>query len=795
MIERVRKIFRGIFNPKTINESDRRRLAFIALAVCFLVFSTAITALDSLFPDLRGIQSIQEGGIASNDIVAPFSHSYVSEILTARDQEAAAASILPIFDPPDPNVSRQQIQLLRQILDFVDNVRRDPYSTTSQKVSDISQITALTLDESVITSILMMENDLWRSVDTETTSVLERVMRESIRQSDLSTIIDSLPSQVTVRFDLDTANVVVALVSDLVRANRSLNSVNTELAREEAAASVRDVIRSFERGQVVIRSGTVIDEVDYEALREFNLLATNEVRGQTVIRAFLASLLILIVITFYILQKRPSVYNNLSYLGLLTAIFLGLLLGARLFATASPDQFYIYPLAALGLLAITFTSTEIAILVTASLALLVSLITNGSLELAVLGVTGGALGVLSMPRGERINSYFMAGIAVILTNITVILIFHLEGTSELMRLSELILYGVINGVLAAIVALVGMYLISFGFNLPTSLKLVELSQSNQPLLQRLLREAPGTYQHSLQVANLSEQAANAIGANAELVRVAALYHDIGKMLNPLFFVENQADGVNPHDVLHDPYRSADIIISHVTGGDRLARQNRLPARLRDFIREHHGTTLVLYFYNEALQRADDPETVDQNQFRYPGPKPQTRETAIMMLADTCESTVRARKPTSKQEISEIVTQIFDNRLQEGQLDESNITLKELDRVRTIFIEMLQAVFHPRINYPKISVPRPRTEELPPVKVENPAPTDERTSTAPSMPKVEEKMGTGETQRVTAEFPVLAIEEDDAPLPEVPRLRKSQQRVNDTSTSTPEKPEDTPPKEE
>ena len=185
------------------------------------------------------------------------------------------------------------------------------------------------------------------------------------------------------------------------------------------------------------------------------------------------------------------------------------------------------------------------------------------------------------------------------------------------------------------------------------------------------------------------------------MRVAALYHDIGKMLNPAFFVENQADNVNPHEALNDPYRSADIIISHVTDGEKLARQYRLPVRIRDFIMEHHGTTLVGYFYTRAVEQADDEEAVDIEQFTYPGPKPQTRETAIMMLADSCESTVRARKPSNKAEIVEIVDSIIDNRMRDGQLDEADLTLKDISITRDIFIEMLQAVFHPRINYPSL----------------------------------------------------------------------------------------------
>jgi putative nucleotidyltransferase with HDIG domain len=299
-------------------------------------------------------------------------------------------------------------------------------------------------------------------------------------------------------------------------------------------------------------------------------------------------------------------------------------------------------------------------------------------------------------------------------------------------------------------------------------------------LQRLLREAPGTYQHSLQVANLSEQAANAVGANADLTRVAALYHDIGKMLNPAFFVENQADNVNPHEVLNDPYRSADIIISHVTDGEKLGRQYHLPVRVRDFIMEHHGTTLVGFFYTRAVEQAGDEEAVDIEQFTYPGPKPQTRESAIMMLADSCESTVRARKPSNKAEIVDIVDGIIDNRMRDGQLDESNLTMRDLSVTRDIFIEMLQAVFHPRINYPSLP-PKRQTQEI---AVEVAAPVKEDVEALESVMKLEsgerehaiptdtQESGVRKTQTVEISA-IKPQEEDDAPMPEVPPLRRTQ----------------------
>ena len=583
----------------------------------------------------------------------------------------------------------------------------------------------------------------------------------------------------SLRFDTRTAAVIVALVKDLLRPNRFQNPTATDLARQTASNNIAPESRSFERGQIVVRAGQRLDNVDYEALSRLGLLESPNRRVQDVLRALLASLIVMVTVGLYLARFPDKYYSQARFLAVLGAIFLATLAAARLFG----GQYYLYPAAAMALTLVIITRNEIAIVCTIGLGLLVGIMANNSLEIAMMVIVGGIVGALVLRRSERLNNYFFAGLVIALTNVVIVVLFNLELVSvdEGTTLGTLILLAVLNGMISAMAALAAMYAVTLFFNLPTSLKLVELSQPNQPLLQRLLREAPGTYQHSLQVANLSEQAANTIGANAELMRVAALYHDIGKMLNPAFFVENQADNVNPHEVLNDPYRSADIIISHVTDGEKLARQYHLPVRVRDFIIEHHGTTLVGYFYTRAVEQADDQEAVDIEQFTYPGPKPQTRETAIMMLADSCESTVRARKPSNKAEIVEIVDSIIDNRMRDGQLDEANLTLKDISLTRDIFIEMLQAVFHPRINYPTLPSPasKRQTAELVP---EVASPLREEIEAIESITRAEagerttiEHEAVRATKTQTIELPIVKLDED-TPMPEVPPLRRTQ-RMN------------------
>jgi len=409
-------------------------------------------------------------------------------------------------------------------------------------------------------------------------------------------------------------------------------------------------------------------------------------------------------------------------------------------------------------------------------------------------MVGGLIGALTLRRTERLNSYFIVGMLIALGNAAVITLFSISTPIDnAAELTGNLLAVLLNGALAAGAALVGLYVVTLLFNLPTALKLTELSQPNNPLLQRLLREAPGSYQHSLQVANLAEQAANAIGANAQLTHVAALYHDIGKMLNPAFFVENQRYTGNPHDTLNDPYRSADIIISHVTGGDEMAKQYRLPARIREFIREHHGTSTVYVFYKQAVILAgDDDSMVDIAEFSYPGPKPRSRETGILMLADSCEAAVRSVQPKSKQEIENTINAVIDGKRADGQLDDSGLTLKDLKVTKEIFVEMMQAIFHPRINYSDaISKVRKSVNDTDKISSVTEAPAVKQEPEPPSKPSPKtitaEMVKTTPRATRTVEPPVVVRdddEDDDTPMQEVPRLRRSSEdtaEVNGKST--------------
>ena len=736
------------------------RMLFVALV--FWLTSTAIVAYPAIAPGSAALTELREGDLAPIDIIAPRDSQFVSQLRTQEQRQSAAAAVQPIYDAPDPEVARIQTARARQIFAYVEDIRRDPYASAEQKIADLEQIGDLSLASETRIGLLALEPERWLQAQLQIVSVLERVMRDSIREEDLPLIRrERVPLAVSLTFSADEADVIVDIAADLVRFNTRKNPELTEEVRNTAAAAVDPVTRSFISGERIVSAQQRIDALQLEALRELGLTQLQENRWQTVAQAALASALVLLLGAVYLWRWPRSRFRKdwLLLASLLGAIFLFLLLARFL---VGGERIYAYPAAAIALIFVGLVGMEGIFLSMLPLSLLLTLMVGGSLEIGVMLLAGGLAGALYLRRSARFSEYFLASLLIAAVNITVLTLFNLTLGADSALDEWTIFLASLNGMLSIFVALAALYAVTMLFNQPTSFKLIELARPNQPLLQRLLREAPGTYTHTLQVANLAEQAAQAIGADAELTHVASLYHDIGKVLNPAFYIENQAEMGNPHDALADPYRSADILIDHVREGEKLAKVEHLPSRIRDFIREHHGTTLNDYFYQRACEQFHGQE-VEVAAFRYPGPRPRSRETAILMLADSSEAATRARSPRTRQEVAEIVQQIFHARRDEGQLDEAPLTLKELRQVEDIFVDMLQATFHPRIDYPQ--------------RADRDADRDEEVEAAPMLEDT-----VVSPAALVPEPPAPPEEDDEAPLAEVPPLRRSRRSLTDETAA-------------
>ena len=401
-------------------------------------------------------------------------------------------------------------------------------------------------------------------------------------------------------------------------------------------------------------------------------------------------------------------------LWLLPPLLLALVAGAALsLIPADPFLPYLFPVPAFSVALAVAIDAPLSILVTVLAGLAMGYAGNASLALTTYVVIGGLVGALSLKWVERKYRLLWSGIYVALSNVVVVLIFSLSGGElDSLELAQFLVAGIANGILSAGLASIGFFAADVLLGHTSSLQLLELAQPSQPALRELLQRAPGTYHHSLMVSSLAEQAAEQVGADALLVRVGGLYHDVGKMLQPEYFIENQQSGSNGHDQL-DPRSSAQIIVSHVKKGLDLARKYGLPREVHAFIAEHHGTTLVRFFHHQALEQAGDPAQVDEADFRYPGPRPRSKETALVMLADGCEAAVRAENPASVEETVKIVEGIIMDRASSGELDESGLTVHEINVTRDTFVRMFQGVLHRRVKYPKEETEQPAEQPATP----------------------------------------------------------------------------------
>lgn len=687
------------------NIDPQRTRAFVVVAsvmvaaVAFGLCCTLIVAFDDIFLEFNSVANLTIGSVPTEDIIAREERSFVSEILTEQERNNVLSQAPPVFYPPDPNVARQQRELTETILVYIDNVRADAYASLERQIADIKAITSLQLNENedAIIAILQLPDDSWLQVRSEIISVLERVMREEIRGADLRKAREQLPTQVSLRLTPQESQIVTLITADVLRANTFENPEQTAIDRAEALNSVESQQRQFIAGQTVAPANQPIDSLSFEALQELGLLAQTSNRGAHIARALMASVLVVVLLGLYISRfEQQLLTQSRQDLLLMAVLFIVALAALRMFGIAN---IYLMPAAALGIVYVAIATPNLAIVGAVGFAFLGGLLSRSpSLEIASLIAAGNIAAILTLRNAGRLNNYFVAGLFVGLANAAVVAIFALQVGFDGQNATSL-LQAFFSGVLIApTTSFAVMYALTVLLNLATPFKLMDLSQPSKQLLQRLLREAPGSYQHSLQVANLAEQAADAIGADAQMTHVAALYHDIGKMSNPFFFTENQQHIHNPHDALDDPYRSADIIINHVIEGDQIGKKYNLPNRIREFIREHHGTTQVFVFYQRALADAGDENGVDPADFSYPGPIPQSRETAILMMADSCESAIRAVKPQSNQDISDLVHGIIEDKRNRGQLDASMLTLNDLRKIEATFIDIFRGLFHPRIDY-------------------------------------------------------------------------------------------------
>ena len=641
---------------------------------------------------------LQEGSVAPYTVVAPKRITYDSQVLTEEARERAALSVPEQYDVAEGRIRRRQVSRAKEILEYMEIVRRDPYLTEDVRIDYLLAIDDFDLPPEIARKVIELTDAEWAEVVDDVPIVLDLVMRDEIRDTTLAAARRKVPALVDADINEDLGQVTIELTRALIRPNAVINPDRTEELRNAARDNVALQTVTIEADEAIIRGGDIADARDVEALIHIGLLQS-EWDWWTVVRAALFTALILTLTGAALYRLRPQTLGNVQEMAILVVTASIWLLGAKFMIIPHDWLPFLYPLAALSMLIAVLIDLRVGMVLTIAFMFIVQYMDNNALIMVYAG-TGALLGALVLGRAERLVAFVWAGIVIALSNLFSMGAFRAPfsdyNTSNLVQLHLIML---LNGGLSASVALIGYFVLGNLFGITTSLQLTELSRPTHPLLRQLLLKSPGTYHHTIVVSNLAERAAAAIGADAFLSRVGAYYHDIGKTVRPYFFTENIADGTSPHDKL-DPDTSAQIIISHVKEGLDLADKYHLPPRIRDFIREHHGRSLVKYFYIQAQQQADEETVVNADDFRYAGPSPRSKETAIMLLADTCEAAVRSIRPGSRAELKDLIDRLIDERIAEGELDDSNLTFKEVQTIKEVFMRVLEGVHHPRISYPE-----------------------------------------------------------------------------------------------
>jgi putative nucleotidyltransferase with HDIG domain len=676
----------------------------IYLAFLFLV-SVALAIVVVLFPMLE--QSLSPaptaGQLADRNYLAPRAITYASEILTEQKRQIAERTVSPIYTLPDTRLARQQLEALRATLAYISSVRADAFADSQQKLEDLAALEDITLNPSSGPIILGLTDARWQEIQQESIVVLEKVMSSSIRPEGLVDARSHILAKVSLTMPEEQASMVSELVSSFVVPNSQYSDALTQEAQQKVRLAISPVTRSYAPGQIIAFKGQVLEEEEVEALHQLGLVGPGE-NLLEMVSATTLTLLLLVLLLFY-LGRRQALWNgDVRKVGLMAVLFLGFLCSARLVIPAHTVIPYAFPLATFCLTIAVLFGVELAMVFALPLAILTTIGLPNALELTIYYTLSGMFGILAAGRARRLASFFWAGAAIAVAGSVIILIYRSPlPTTDRIGLLTLIGASFFNGLASASLTILLQNALAGFLGTVTPLQLMDLTRPDHPLLHILLQDAPGTYQHSLQVANLAEQAAEQIGADPLLTRVGALYHDIGKTRNPFFFIENQPPGsLNPHDDLV-PEVSAGLVIRHVSDGMELGRKYHLPERILDFIAEHHGTAITRYQYCRAIEAVNgDERSVDADKFRYPGPRPRSLEVAVLMLADGSEARVRAERPENEEKLRILVEGLISDRVSTGQLDETELSLKDLTSILESFVATLRGMYHPRLTYPQLA---------------------------------------------------------------------------------------------
>ncbi len=738
-VSRARNFFYR-FTDKLTEEKNEHKVRIL------LLFLTAALLSLLIVPDQHFVTSrFNAGDIATTDIRATQRYILQDEILTEKKRTAAMASV-PFVYNYYPNRAKELTGRFEQALSLVPEAKnRDTTETKDTLLRSVAEalgcsITVRELNtlervgakenflseiKRILTEVyarkVVADNKLFSAdrshgiviIDTESGKIADRsdVAASSIDVAEAGKILQKM--YIKGAGGYRNSEIIKGVLVKALQPNLVFDRDATEKKKSEVSAAVKPVFFQVKRGEMIVREGERISEEQALKLNKIFQVRQGIHRFFSGIGIF-AIILVIFYFPYRFSQKSIRKFSpsckDLMFLSTLTLIVFLLLKTSHNISSAlgmtfphidTNIYFYLFPFAASTMLVRIILNSEVALVYCTACAPLLGILFNNSLPVVIYALLGGVIGAHGVRHCKDRGTIYTAGLKVSVVNMALAAPFQfLNDGMFSMQIVYVVIFAFIGGIINALVVSGTIPVVEALFQYTTDIKLLELSNLNSPVLRELMIRAPGTYHHSVMVGNLVEAAAEAISANPLLSRVAAYYHDIGKVSKPLYFIENIKGVENRHDKL-TPNMSALILISHVKEGVEVARENRLGKPIIDIIRQHHGTALIKYFYQKAKSLdSDETSSVDESDFRYPGPKPQTREAGLVMLADCVEAASRTLADPTPSRIQGMVQKIINNIFIDGQLEECELSLKSLHEIAKSFNCVLSGIYHQRIDYPE-----------------------------------------------------------------------------------------------
>ncbi len=657
-----------------------------------LVIFTAILFFITIYRLETNKLSLKIGDIAPIDIRTT---KDLEDIYTTEQLKRDAMNKVEPRYRISPSIQMTMKNTIKEFLDTTRDIKAQENISINKKSELLENSQKLGLSSKEIYTALRMDYKSLNTFENNIMDLINQIMGNGIKESELEYEKENL-AKVFQTLDMkeEERQLGLALINATIEPNEFLDKAETQRKKEEEASKVENVI--LKENEIIALQGSVIKERELNLMRDSGILKEeNKIPVAMIIGIGILILFGMIILTGYIYYFNNEILYNNRLLILIIVLLFTIIISKEMYLI-SP---YIMPVGLGALLISILIEPKLALISSMFLSFYLGFILKLDSNIITMYIVSGSIAALLAMRQEQRYNILLNGLIMGITNVLTLTSYGLaKGIGGIDSLAKGG-YSLLNGFIAAVLTLGSLPLWENTFSVLTTLKLLELSNPNQPLLKKLLLEAPGTYHHSILVGNLSEAAAETINANPLIARVGSYYHDIGKTIKPYYFAENQFGMENPHDRLQ-PMQSTAIITSHTIDGVTLAKEYKIPKEIIDIIDQHHGDTLVAYFYHKAKELDMDME-FPLEEFRYKGQKPQTKEAAIVMLADSSEAAVRSLKDLTKEKIEDMVRKVVQGKLNDNQLDECDITLKEIEKVIQAFINVLTGIYHDRIEYPNM----------------------------------------------------------------------------------------------